>query len=204
MRKKKAAPGKAAAAKRAAPKKEPPTGRRMPARAKESLPVPVIPADELAAHFPAVEAAAQKGQLDVREGLLDDPRQRTTVLTHLLLEYRGDRLADRPPDALFWTRFYWHHRLRRMHERLEHGGQRCPADAQSDALDYLLEEGVKLGVDWKWVDPVEARAVADADVALGPGPFKRPAFACGDIRPLDRGDGKRRPRGRRQARRTNG
>src|SRR5205823_2086996 len=149
----------------------------------------IIPEDELAAHFPAVEAAAREGRLDVREGLLDDQRQQATVLTHLLLEYCGERLADRSPESVFWTRFYWHHRLRRMHERLEHGGKRCPAMAQSDTEDYLLEEGAKLGVDWQWTDPVEARAVADADAALGPGPFKRPKFACGDIRPLGRGDG---------------
>jgi hypothetical protein len=185
--KKKAAPGKAAAAGRAAPKKKPVAGRRKPARAENELPVPIIPEAELAAHFPAVEAAARDGRLDVREGLLDDPRQRTTILVHLLLEYCGDRLATRPPDSLFWTRFYWLHRLRRMHERLEHGGKRCSADAQSDAEDYLLEDGTKLNVDWSRLDPVEARARSDADAALGPGPFKRPPFACGDVRPLDPG-----------------
>jgi hypothetical protein len=185
MGKKKTTPGTASAAKKATPKKKPAAGQQ-PAQAKDVLPAPIIPEDELAAHFPAVEAAARAGQLDVREGLLDDPRQRATVLAHLLLEYRGDRLADRPPDSVFWTRFYWHHRLRRMHERLEHGGKRCPAEAQSDAEDYLLEEGSKLGVDFRRLDPVEARAKGDADAALGPGPFKRPKFACGDIRPLDR------------------
>lgn len=179
MAKKKPVPGKRRAAKPAAPKTK-------PARAPTRPPVPFIPDEELAAHFPAVEAAARDGRLDVRDGLLDDPRQRATVLAHLLLEFDRDRLAGRASDALFWTRFYWHHRLRRMHERLEHGGKRCPAMAQSDAEDYLLEDGVAAGVDLAALDPVEARAVADADAALGPGPFKRPKFACGDIRPLDR------------------
>ena len=87
MGKKKAAPGKSAAAKGASPKKEPTAGQRKPAPAKEVLPVPMIAEDELATHFPAVEVAAREGRLDVREGLLDDPRQRTTVLVHLLLEY---------------------------------------------------------------------------------------------------------------------
>jgi hypothetical protein len=192
MGKKKLAAGKAAAAKRAAPKKKSTAGRRKPARAKTVLPVPIIPDDELAAHFPAVEAAARAGHLDVREDVLDDPRKRTTVLAHLLLEYCGDRLATRPPESVFWTRWYWHHRLTRMHERLEHGGKRC--DVEREREDYLVEEAAKLNVDWKWLDPVEARAIADVDAALGPGPFKRPPFACGDIRPLDRGDGKRRRR----------
>ena len=49
----------------------------MPARASESIPVPIIPEDELAAHFPAVQAAARKGQPDVREELHDD-RPRAT------------------------------------------------------------------------------------------------------------------------------
>ncbi len=94
------------------------------------LPVPVIPKEELAAHFPVVEAAARDGRLNVREALLDDPRQRITVLAHLLLEYCGDRLADRRPETVFWTRWYWHYRLCRMHERLEHGGARCDAERE--------------------------------------------------------------------------
>jgi hypothetical protein len=146
--------------------------------------VPILSEAELAAHFPAVEAAVRDGLLNVREGMLDDRRQRATVLAHLLLEYCADRLADRPPEAMLWTRFYWHHRLRRMHERLEHGGKRCPAEARGDVEDGLLEDAARLGVDFRWVDPVESRAVADAESALGPGPFKRPKFACGDIRPL--------------------
>jgi hypothetical protein len=77
MAKKKATPGKVIAAKRAVPKKKPPTGWREPARASESIPVPIISEDERAAHFPAVEAAARKGQLDVRAELHDD-RPRAT------------------------------------------------------------------------------------------------------------------------------
>ncbi|MBO0698820.1 MAG: hypothetical protein J2P46_10530 [Zavarzinella sp.] len=188
MAKKKVPARKPAAAKRAAPKKKPTAERRKPAPTIELPPVPIIPEIELAAHFPAVEAAARAGELDVRPDVLDDPQKRTTVLAHLLLEYCGDRLAGRPPEAVFWTRFYWHHRLVRMHERLEHGGKRCPAYAQSDEEDYLLEDGIKLNVDLKCLDPVEARAKADASAALGPGPFKRPKFACGDIRPLGRGE----------------
>jgi hypothetical protein len=180
--------------KKAAPKKKPPAGPRQPP-ARQPFPVHIIPEDELAAYFPAVDAAARDGLLNVRDGLLDDPRQRATVLAHLLLEYLGHLLADRPAAAVFWTRFYWHHRLRRTHERLEHGGRRCPAEAQGDTEDHLLEEGAGLGVDFNWLDPVEARAVADADAALGPGPFRRPPFACGDIRPLGRGAGQRRRRG---------
>jgi hypothetical protein len=182
MAKKKPAPKKAAVKKVALKKKL--AARRKPAPKAEPLRAPIIPEAELAAHFPAVEAAAREGRLDVRDGLLDDPRKRTTVLAHLLLEYCGERLAGLPPAAVLWTRFYWHHRLRRMHERLEHGGKRCPADAQSDFEDNLIEDLARLDVDWTWLDPVQARAVADADAALGPGPFKRPAFACGDIRPL--------------------
>jgi hypothetical protein len=169
MGKKKAAPRKAAAAKRATAKKKPTAGRRKPARAKKALPVPIIPEDELAAHFPAVEAAAREGRLNVREGLLDDPRQRTVVLAHLLLEYCGTRLADRSPEAVFWTRWYWHHRLCRAHERLEHGGKRC--DAEREREDDLVEESAELDVDWSLMKQVEARAVADADAALGLGPF---------------------------------
>src|SRR5205085_555130 len=105
MAKKKAVPGKAAAAKKATPK-EPTAGRRKPVRDEEALPVPMIPEEELAAHFPAVEAAARNGHLNV-----------------------------------------------------------C-------------------------VERLDARAVTDADAALRPGPFPRPPFACGDVRPL-----KRRPRG---------
>src|SRR5262249_41871293 len=59
LMRKKTAPGKAAAARRAAPKKNPTAGRRKPARAKKVPSVPVIPEDVLAAHFPAVEAAAR-------------------------------------------------------------------------------------------------------------------------------------------------
>jgi hypothetical protein len=114
--------------------------------------------------------------------LLDDPRQRTTVLAHLLLTFVADRLGGRPPEAMYRTRFYWHRRLRRTHERLEHGGGPCPAD--NDAELHLLEDGAALGVDWDHLEPLQARAIADADAALGPGPFERPAFACGDIRPL--------------------
>jgi len=145
---------------------------------------PVIPEADLAAHFPAVEAAARERGL-VRAELLDDPRQRATALAHLLLEFFRDRLADRPPEAVYWTRFYWHRRPRRTHERLEHGGGPCPAD--DDTERFLLEDGAELDVDWDRMDPLEARAVADADAALGPGRFERPPFACGDIRPLDRG-----------------
>lgn len=188
MAKKKVPARKPAAAKRKAPKKKPAAARRKPAPATGLPPVPIIPEDELAVHFPAVEAAARAGELDVRPDVLDDPQKRTTILAHLLLEYCGDRLAICSPEAVFWTRFYWHHRLVRMHERLEHGGKRCPAEAQSDAEDYLLEDGVKLNVDFKWFEPVEARAKADASAALGPGPFKRPKFACGDIRPLGPGE----------------
>jgi hypothetical protein len=188
MAKKKVAARKSAAAGRAAPKKKPAVRRRTPARVPELPPVAILPEGELAAHFPAVEAAARSGDLDVRADVLDDPRKRTTIRAHLLLEYCGNRLADRPPEAVFWTRFYWYHRLVRMHERLEHGGRRCPAYAQSDAEDYLLEDGVKLKVDLKWLDPVEARAKADASAALGPGPFRRPKFACGDVRPLAPGE----------------
>src|SRR2546425_91966 len=64
MGKKKTAPGKAAAPKRSAPKQKPAAGRRKPAPTKEVLPVPIISEDELAAHFPAVEAAARAGQLE--------------------------------------------------------------------------------------------------------------------------------------------
>lgn len=190
---KKATPKKVAAASGAAPKKKPTVGRGKPALAENELPARLIPEGELAAHFPAVEAAVREGQLNVRAGLLDDPRQRTTVLVHLLLEYCGDRLAGRPPESVFWTRWYWHHRLCRMHERLEHGGKRC--DAEREREDRLVEESCESDVDWDVMKQVEARAEADAYAALGPGPFKRPAFACGDVRPLKHGDKKRRPRG---------
>jgi hypothetical protein len=180
--------------KKAAPRNKPASGRCTPARAEEGLPVQVIPEDELAAHFPAVEAAAREGLLNVCAELLDDPRQRTTVLAHLLLEYCRDRLAARPPEAVFWTRWYWHHRLCRMHECLEHGGERCGAERERE--DYLLEESADLGLDWDLMKRLEARASADADAALGHGPFRRPPFSCGDVRPLNRGDGKRRPRRR--------
>jgi hypothetical protein len=191
--KKKAAPEKGAAAKRAGPQKKPTAGRRERAHATGAPPVPIIPEEELAAHFPAVEAAAREGLLNVRVDVLDDPQKRTTVLAHLLLEYGGDRLAARPPESVFWTRWYWHHRLCRMHERLEHGGKRC--DAEREREGWLLEEPCVLGLDWELIKQVEARAVMDADAALGPGPFKRPAFACGDVRPLKRGGGRHRPHG---------
>ena len=93
MGKKKAAPGEAAPANKAAQKK-PTAGRRKPARAANALPAPIVPEGELAAYFPAVEFAAREGMLNVRDGLLDDPRQRTTVLAHLLLEDMGHLLAD--------------------------------------------------------------------------------------------------------------
>jgi hypothetical protein len=182
MRRKKAAPHKAAAAKKAAPKKKPTAARRKQAPAKKLPSIPIIPEAELAAHFLAVEAAVRDGSLNVREDILDDPRKRTTILIHALLEYCGERLAGRPPESVFWTRWYWHHRLCRMHEQLEHGGKRC--DAEREREMYLLEDSCSFDVDWDVMKEVEAVAVAHADTALGPGPFKRPKFACGDVRPL--------------------
>jgi hypothetical protein len=176
MGKKKAGREKSAASKRAVPRKEATAGPHKPGRAKETLSVAIIPEDELAAHFPAVEGAAQSGELSIRDGLLDDPRQRTTVLAHLLLEYCGGRLADRSRESVFWTRWYWQNRLCRMHEQLEHGGKRC--DAERERSDALVEEAAELDADWDAMEQVEAQAVADADAALGPGPFKRPKFAC--------------------------
>src|SRR5207237_114854 len=75
--KKKAAPEKTATARRSAPQKEPTAGRRKAARAARALPVPIVPEEELAAHFPAVEAAAREGQLNVRVDVLDDPQKKT-------------------------------------------------------------------------------------------------------------------------------
>jgi len=124
--------------------------------------------------------------LDVREEVLDDPRQRTTVLAHLLLEFFADRLAGWPPAVVYCTRYYWYRRLRRTHERLEHGGKRCPVETDKE-ID-LLEAGAELDVDWDSMKQLRARAVADAGAALGPVPFRRPRFACGDIRPLDPGE----------------
>lgn len=179
-------------AKKAAPKKTSTAGRRRPPPAAGPLPVPIIPEEELAAQFPAVEAAAREGRLNVRDDLLDDSRQRTTVLAHLLLEYCGERLADRAPESVFWTRWYWHHRLCRMHERLEHGGERC--DAERERGDWLVEESCTLDLAWDLMKQVEARAIADADEAVGKGPFRRPAFGCGDVRPLEKSEAKRRRR----------
>lgn len=178
----KTAPGKAVAAKKAALKMKPATPRKKPARAKKLPPVLIIPEDELAAHFPAIEAAVRDGSLNVRGDILDDARKRTTILVHVLLEYCGDRLAGRPPESVFWTRWYWHHRLCRMHEQLEHGGMRC--DVEREREMYLLEDSLGVDVDWDMMKQVETVAAADADAALGPGLFKRPKFACGDIRPL--------------------
>jgi len=181
-KKKAAARRKTAPTKRVAPKKEPTTARRKMVRPKKLSMVPIIPEDELVSHFPAIEAAVRDGSLNVREDILDDPRKRTTILVHVLLEYCGDRLGGRPPESVFWTRWYWHHRLCRMHEQLEHGGKRC--DAEREREMYLLEDSLEVDVEWDVMKQVEAVAVADADAALGPGPFKRPKFACGDIRPL--------------------
>jgi hypothetical protein len=182
MSKKKPTRGKAIAAKKTATKKKPTTARRQSVRPMKMPPVPIIPEAELSAHFAAVEAAVRDGSLNVREDILDDPRKRTTILVHVLLAYRGDRLAGRPPESVFWTRWYWHHRLCRMHEQLEHGGNRC--DAEREREDHLIEDSCEVDADWDVMKQVEAVAEADADAALGPGPFKRPKFACGDIRPL--------------------
>lgn len=181
-RRKSAPTRKAGRTKKAAPKKTSAAARRKMVRPKKLPAVPIIPEDELAAHFPAIEAAVRDGSLNVREDILDDPRKRTTILIHVLLEYSGGRLAGRSPESVFWTRWYWHHRLCRMHEQLEHGGKRC--DAEREREMYLLEDSFGVDVDWDVMKKVEAQAVADADAALGPGPFKRPKFACGDIRPL--------------------
>jgi len=142
---------------------------------------PIIPESELSAHYPAVEAAARERGL-VREELFDDSRQRTAALAHVLLTFFDDRLGNHPPTCVYWTRFYWYHRLRRTHERLEHDSNPCPAD--DDTERYLLEDGAELDVDWDLLEPLQARAVIDADAALGPGRFARPAFACGDIRAI--------------------
>ncbi|MFT3880111.1 MAG: hypothetical protein QM703_10685 [Gemmatales bacterium] len=186
MGKRKTASTKDGTGKKVSSKKSP-AGLRKPARGTSSLAVLIIPEKDLAAHFPAVEAAVREGRLDVGAGLLGDPLKRTTILAHLLLEYCVDRLADYPPAKLFWTRWYWQNRLCRMHEQLEHGGKRC--DVEREFCDNLVEQAAGFASDWdatNWetMDRVEAQAVADADTALGPGPFKRPKFACGDIRPL--------------------
>ena len=64
---------------------------------------------------------------DYSEGSLDDPATRSALLDYIVLERRPELLADLnlADDDLFWNRYYWFLRLKRLHELTEHGGTEC-------------------------------------------------------------------------------
>ena len=87
--------------------------------------------------------AAAVGLLsDFSERSLDDPATRPALLCYILLDRRPELVADLglSADDLFWNKYYWFQRLKRLHELIEHGGKECGPMAQ-EAFDMLPDGG---------------------------------------------------------------
>src|SRR4051812_24400589 len=90
----------------------------------------------------AERAAAVEGDVellaDFSEGALADPAARSALLYYILLDRRPELLADlRLSDSdLFWNRYYWFLRVKRLHELIDHGGKECDSMRQ-EAFDML-------------------------------------------------------------------
>jgi hypothetical protein len=130
-----------------------------------------IPEAVLAQRAAAVES--DPGLLSgYSEVSLGDPATRAAMLYYALLERRPDLLADLladlglSGDELFWNRYYWFLRLKRLHELAEHSGQECGPMAQQ-AFDMLPDCG-----DYEPYPEVKALARRDAEAhfrRVGPG-----------------------------------
>ena len=119
-----------------------------------------IPEAVLAERAAAVEA--DTGLLaDYSEASLDDPATRPALLSYILLERRPELLADlKLSDGdLFWNRYYWFLRLKRLHELIEHDGEECGPMAQQ-AFDLLDEPP---GGNYVPYPEIEALARRDAE-----------------------------------------
>lgn len=98
-----------------------------------------IPEAVLAARAAAVEGDAEL-LADFSDGTLDDPATRSALLYYILLDRRPELLVDlKLSDSdLFWNRYYWFLRVKRLHELIDHGGKECDSMAQ-EAFDMLPE-----------------------------------------------------------------
>ena len=144
----------------------------------------LIPFEQLELNFLSVEAEACEGEW-IRPDLLADPRWRRTALAYLVLEFRADCLDTYPSADVLWTRWYWLHRTKRLHEILEHDGD--PSPAHTDWEQQWCEDAGEFDFDWSQVELVEVEARTDAEEELGPGPHERPSFGCGDLREFEKG-----------------
>jgi hypothetical protein len=119
-----------------------------------------IPEAVLAERASAVEAETDLLS-DYSEGTLDDPATRPALLYYIVLERRPELLAglSLSDGDLFWNRYYWFLRLKRLHELIEHEGQECGPMTQqaSDMLDGLE------GGNWEPYPEIQALARRDAE-----------------------------------------
>jgi hypothetical protein len=101
-----------------------------------------IPEPVLAQHAAAI-AADPELLGDYSESTLDDPTTRSALLYYIVLERRPELFADLnlSDDDLFWNRYYWFLRLKRLHELIEHDGKECDSMAQQ-AFDRLPDSVV--------------------------------------------------------------
>jgi hypothetical protein len=100
-----------------------------------------IPEAVLAGRAAAVEADPELLS-DYSEGTLDDPATRPALLYYIVLDRRPELLAELnlSDEDLFWNRYYWFLRLKRLHELTEHDGKECGPMAQ-EAFDMLPDGG---------------------------------------------------------------
>jgi hypothetical protein len=100
-----------------------------------------IPEAVLAGRAAAVAADVELLS-DFSERSLDDPVTRPALLSYILLDQRPELVADLglSADDLFWNKYYWFQRLKRLHELIEHGGKECGPMAQ-EAFDMLPDGG---------------------------------------------------------------
>jgi hypothetical protein len=100
-----------------------------------------IPEAVLAEHAAAIEGDTEL-LADYSEGTLADPATRSALLYYIVLERRPELFADLnlSDEDLFWNRYYWFLRLKRLHELIEHDGKECGSMAQQ-AFDMLPDGG---------------------------------------------------------------
>jgi uncharacterized protein (TIGR02996 family) len=119
-----------------------------------------VPEAVLAERAAAVEADTEllSGYSEVT---LDDPATRSALLYYIVLERRPELLAglNLPDEDLFWNRYYWFLRLKRLHELSEHDGKECEPMAQQ-AFDMFGEPD---GGNYELFPVVEALALRDAE-----------------------------------------
>jgi hypothetical protein len=123
-----------------------------------------IPEAVLAERAAAVAADAEL-LADSAAGTLDAPATRPALLYYIVLERRPELLADLKlsDEDLFWNRYYWFLRLKRLHEVTEHDGKECEPMAQQ-AFDMLPDDG-----NYEPYPDIKALARRDADAQLRAG-----------------------------------